>query len=377
MEYNKDEYVKSNALVQASINSFTVAQNRLMTALLTKFVNNYDEVNKFEDVISISKYDLMNILYNSKGGEQTALIDKTLDNFAQNSFVKWIDEDEKTNRTPIFINVSNNKLDDDKCMIEFQWNPIIKSQLVGMKDNYVRLVKSNFMALTSKKSQSLYEFLHSYVNLNEGKKNQGEITVEVEKLKELTNCTSSSYNKFTNFYQKGIKETLDEINEKTDIDVVVLSKNKKKTRIISITFKVKNSKAKKAWFDEYPTILLTDDEYRTVTQDFNVGGMPVGKKLVNKLAKTKEKKPNQIHNDFKQLEKYYKAELKKYEKEQNQNLAKAKASDLNFDGLYANTRNDVNEPLPGQETIFDLGVEDIEKKEKEQEEIFEMLKQYD
>lgn len=370
MEYNKDEYVKSNALVQASINSFTVAQNRLMTALLTKFVNNYDEVSKFEDVISISKYDLMNILYNSTGGTNTKLIDKTLDNFAQNSFIKWIDEDENTNRTPIFINVSNNKLDDDKCMIEFQWNPIIKSQLVGMKDNYVRLVKSNFMALTSKKGQSLYEFFHSYVN-------QGQITVDVEKLKELTNCTSSSYSRFSNFFQKGIKIPLEEINEKTDIDIEVVDKIKKGARTSSITFKITSSKAKKAWFDEYPTILLTDDEYRTVTQDFNVGGMPVGKKLVNKLAKTKEKKPNQIHNDYKQLEKYYKAELKKYEKEQNQNLATAKASDLNFDGLYANTRNDVNEPLPGQETIFDLGVEDIEKKEKEQEEIFEMLKQYD
>lgn len=369
MEYNKDEYVKSNALVQASINSFTVAQNRLMTALLTKFVNNYDEVNKFEDVISISKYDLMNILYNSNGGKQTALIDKTLDNFAQNSFVKWIDEDENTNRTPIFINVSNNKLDDDKCMIEFQWNPIIKSQLVGMKDNYVRLVKSNFMALTSKKGQSLYEFFHSYVN-------QGQITVDVEKLKELTNCTASSYSRFSNFFQKGIKIPLEEINEKTDINIEVVNKIKKGGSTSSITFKITSSKAKKAWFDEYPTILLTDDEYRTVTQDFNVGGMPVGKKLINKLAKTKEKKPNQIHNDFKQLEKYYKAELKKYEKEQNQNLATAKASDLNFDGLYANTRNDV-EPLPGQKTIFDLGVEDVEKKEKEQEEIFEMLKQYD
>lgn len=370
----KDTYIKSNALVQATVNNMTAKQNQLMAIMLTNYVDNFDEDSTI-DTITMSRYDILKYLGVNVSGKSYKIINDNIKSMFKNSIVSWIDEKERTeNITSIFSQVQIRDYDKEgDSQVIFTWNPLIKPHISNMKKEYTTLITSNFLALKSKKAQSLYEFFHSYLK-------QEYVTVYVDKLKELTECTSASYKVFKDFYKRGISGPIEEINDKTDIDIEVVSKNKgteNKKVTVSITFRITSSKAKKAWFDEYPTILLTDDEYRTVTQDFNVGGMPVGKKLVNKLAKTKEKKPNQIHNDFKQLEKYYKAELKKYEKEKNQNLATANACDLNFDGLYANTRNDVNEPLPGQKTIFDLGVEDVEKKEKEQEEIFEMLKQYD
>lgn len=338
MKYDKDKYVKSNDLVQASINNFNVAQNKLMTVLLTAYVNNYDKDSMVEDKIRISKYDLANTLGYTISGQTYDNIDKTLDRFAQNSMVKWLDDKGGTNRTPIFISVRNDKLEDENCMIEFQWNPLIKPHLTDMKDKYTTLVASNFLSLKSKKSQTLYEFFHSYVNLD-----NGFITVPIDKLKELTECTSQAYNKFTNFYHKGIKLPLEEINDKTDINVEVISKNKgnvNKRIIISITFRVTNQQAKKAWFEEYPDILLTEDQYKILTQDFNIGGIWIGKKLVNKLHEVKQKKPDSIHNDFKQLEKYYQAEVRKFEKESSETPEdKTKVSQLELYQMLEDLKN--------------------------------------
>ena len=336
MKYDKDTYVKSNSLVQASINNFNVAQNKLMTVLLTTYVNNYDKDSMVEDKIRISKYDLANTLGYTISGQTYDNIDKTLDRFAQNSMVKWLDDKGGTNRTPIFISVRNDKLEDENCMIEFQWNPLIKPHLTDMKEKYTTLVASNFLALKSKKSQTLYEFFHSYIN-------QGEITVYIDKLKELTECTSASYKDFRQFSRRGIKEPLEEINDKTDINVEVVSKNKGNVNrrvIVSITFRVTNQQAKKAWFQEYPDILLTEDQYKILTQDFNIGGIWIGKKLVNKLHETKQKKPDSIHNDFKQLEKYYKAEVRKFEKESSETPEdKTKVSQLELYQMLEDLKN--------------------------------------
>lgn len=310
MTYDKNTYVKSNSLVQSSINNFSAAQNKLMAVLLTTYVNNFESDSMIEDRIRINKYDLINYLGYSMSGRTYDDIDKTLDRFAQNSIIKWLDDRGGTNRTPIFISVRNDKLEDENCMIEFQWNPVIKPHLVDMKKEYTVLVTSNFLALKSKKSQSLYEYFHSYLN-------QGEITVYVDKLKELTDCTGDSYKRFCDFYRRAVTDPIDDINEKTDIHIEVVSKNKgsmNKRVIVSLTFRITNQQAKKPWFSEYPDILLTEDEYKKVTQDFYVDGLFIGKRLINKLAETKQKKPGAIHNDFKQLEKYYKAELKKHEK---------------------------------------------------------------
>lgn len=112
----------------------------------------------------------------------------------------------------------------------------------------------------------------------------------------------------------------------------MVSKNKgsiNKKVIVSLTFKITNQQAKKVWFENYPNILLTEDEYRKVTQDFKINGTLIGKRLVNQLSETKNKKPGVIHNDFKQLEKYYKAELKKVEKN-------SKSQYENLDFFYSN-----------------------------------------
>ena len=312
MKYDKDTYVKSNSLVQATVNNLTAPQNRLMAMLLTSYVNNFDE-NSIEDTITLSRYDIMNYLGLSNSGQTYKNMNNTIRNFFQNSIVTWIDKEEKSqNTTALFSNVKINNYDQDgDSLVEFTWNPYIKPHISNMKKEYTILVTSNFLSLKSKRAQTLYEYFHSFVS-------QGEVTVYVDKLKEMTECTSPAYKVFKDFFKRGITLPLEEVNDKTDINVEVVSKNRgnvNKRVIVSITFRVTNQQAKKAWFQEYPDILLTEDQYKILTQDFNIGGIWIGKKLVNKLHEVKQKKPDSIHNDFKQLEKYYKAEIRKFEKE--------------------------------------------------------------
>lgn len=338
MKYDKDTYVKSNSLVQATVNNLTAQQNKLMAMLLTSYVNNFDE-SSIDDTITLSRYDIMNYLGLSNSGRTYSDINRTIRNFFQNSIVTWIDKEERSqNTTALFSNVKINNYDQDgDSLVEFTWNPYIKPHISNMKKEYTILVTSNFLALKSKKAQTLYEYFHSFVN-------QGEVTVYVDQLKEMTGCTSSSYKDFRQFSRRGIKEPLEEINDKTDINVEVVSKNKgnvNKRVIVSITFRVTKQQAKKAWFEEYPDILLTEDQYKTLTQDFNIGGIWIGKKLVNKLHETKQKKPDSIHNDFKQLEKYYKAEVRKFEKESAEEKPedKTKVSQLELYQMLEDLKN--------------------------------------
>lgn len=324
MKYDKNTYVKSNSLVQSTVNNFTAPQNRLMAMLLTSYVNNFD-TQSIEDTITLSRYDIMNYLGLSNSGQTYKNINNTITSFFQNSIVTWIDKEENSqNTTALFSNVKINNYDQDgDSLVEFTWNPYIKPYISNMKKEYTVLVTSNFLALKSKKAQTLYEYFHSFVN-------QGEVTVYLDKLKEMTECSSPAYKVFKDFFKRGITMPLEEINNKTDIKVEVLSKNRgniNKKVIVSITFRVTNQQAKKAWFENCPNILLTEDEYKKVTQDFEINGVPVGKKYVYKLSELKKKKPGVIHNDFKQIEKYYKADFKKIE-----NTTKSD----NFDFLYAN-----------------------------------------
>lgn len=311
MTYNKDTYVKSNSLVQATVNNLTAPQNRLMAMLLTSYVNNFDEAS-IEDTITLSRYDIMNYLGLSNSGQTYENMNRTIRNFFKNSIVTWIDQDRNSEKTTaLFSEVEiRDYATDGDGQVTFTWNNKIKPHISNMKREYTILVTSNFLALKSKKSQSLYEFFHSYVK-------QGLITVPIDELKTRTECNSPAYKKFADFYKRGISDPIDEINEKTDISIEVVSKNRgtqNKKVIVSITFKITNQQAKKVWFNECPEVLLSEDEYRKVTQDFFINGLYVGKKLVYRLAETKRKKPNVIHNDFKQLEKYFKSESKKYEK---------------------------------------------------------------
>lgn len=323
---NKNTYVKSNSLVQATVNNLTTQQNHFMAMLLTEYVNNFDN-SSIEDTITMSRYDIMNYLGLSVSGKTYENINKSIETFYRNSIITWIDDNKKSRTTmALFSKAEITDYDSNKdSNVVFKWNPEFKPYISNLKKEYTVLITSNFLSLKSKKSQTLYEFFHSYIS-------QGFVTVYVDKLRELTECPISSYKKFSDFMKRGITGPINEINDKTDIKVEVISKNKgsiNKKVIVSITFKVSNQQAKKVWFENCPNILLTEDEYRKITQEFTINGVSVGKKYVYKLSETKKKKPGVIHNDFKQIEKYYKADLKKVEKN-------TKPDFENLDFLYTN-----------------------------------------
>ena len=91
--------------------------------------------------------------------------------------------------------------------------------------------------------------------------------------------------------------------------------NKDKRKVVSLTFKIKDQSEKKIWWDEYPNIKLTEEEYRTVTSWNNC-------KLYIRQLDDVLKNGKIIRNHFKQLEKYHNS--------------KNKGEQIDFSHLYTN-----------------------------------------
>ena len=91
----------------------------------------------------------------------------------------------------------------------------------------------------------LYELLKSYAD------RKYPPTLTIDELKEKLDMQEKSYSRFERFYKRGIEEPLKEINENTDIRVLVVKNRDKsdKRKIVSLTFKIKNQAEKKVWWE--------------------------------------------------------------------------------------------------------------------------------
>ena len=254
---------KSNALIQGTIDSMSVKEVKLMTVLLAEYKKYYDEDNTLTQTM-LNRREFLNYLdINKDSGKNYEILNNVLGNFQQKAYCRWVNKDKKTNNiTPYFKNIEYNTQEEQgNTDIVFTWNEYITPMVVGLDSNFTKIFKRNILSLQSKKAITLYELLKSYAGRDFPP------TITVEELKEKLDMTGKGYNDFRNFYRRGITEPLKEINENTDIYVTVIKNPSKinKRQTVSLTFKIKDQSEKKIWWDEYPNIKLTEEEYRTVT----------------------------------------------------------------------------------------------------------------
>lgn len=331
MSEDNQIYTKSNVLIQGTIDKMTVKETKLMAVLLSEFKHYYDKNNSCTTTV-LNRREFLNYLEINTGGMNYQVLDRVLDDFSTKARCKWIDErDNSRNITFYFKNIKYNTSISGNTDIVFEWNDKMTPLLVGMDSNYTQMFRKNILSLKSKKAIVLYELLKSYSALDVIR------PFTVEELRDRLDMNSKSYDVFTDFYKRGINEPIKEINENTDIEVSVkkIKDSRNRRKIKSLQFTIKNKGSKKVWFDEFQNIKLTETEYRTITQEFYIDGEYVGKRLVAQLSKVKDEKPDSIRNDFKQLEKYYKAELKKHDEKQEEK----KNIYNNLESLYANNRH--------------------------------------
>ena len=94
--------------------------------------------------------------------------------------------------------------------LELQINPMLKSHLLQLRNNFTQYEVGNINKLKNFCSIRLYENLKRYLGL-------GQIDLKLDKLKGFLGIQDDEYKKFSDFNRYIIAKSVKEINEKTDI----------------------------------------------------------------------------------------------------------------------------------------------------------------
>lgn len=314
---------KSNQLIQGTINSMSVKEVKLMAVLLAEYRNAWDRDNLCTQTI-LNRKEFLNYLDVNSGGSSYEYLNTVLDKFATKAYCQWQDTvTQRSNITFYFKNISYNTTNNGNTDIIFTWNEEMTPFIVGLDKNFTKIFKHNILSLQSKKSITLYELLKSYA----GRKYPPTLTVD--ELKEKLDMQSPAYNVFKDFYKRGIEEPLKEINENTDIRVLVVKNRDKsdKRKIVSLTFKIKSQAEKKVWWEyDFPKVKLTEEEFSEVKNWI----YPVHhKELLAELEKKIDEIGNVKGGHYKWLKSRYENKMNKYKEEQQ-----TKNEDTSDDNYY-------------------------------------------
>lgn len=121
----------------------------------------------------------------------------------------------------------------DTGIIEIEFSNKLIPYLLQLKEQFTRYQIKNILYLNNKHSIRIYELLKQYENI-------GNRTFTVDKLKEIL-MLESQYKRFSNFEQRVLRATMEEINDYTDINVSY-EKIKKGRSIDSIKYKIEPKK---------------------------------------------------------------------------------------------------------------------------------------
>ena len=303
---NNNLITKSNEIIQNKKNNSTYLQNQILVTLIANKMSNYEE-DKIDMDFSLSKNELLNMLHKGNGGRQYDTIGSELQKFNQTCILTWDESYERedgtiTKRTrslPFFKDLSYYH---DTEMVEAEWNPEILPYLRALKSCYTTYPLEEYMKLRSNHTQNLYELMKSYLG-------QGYITLSIDNLKEKLGCNKQkTYKDFKRFNEFILKKDIKEINEKTDINVAITKRIKDtdgKT-VKSLLFEIKSKNIKRAWLNEFPTVLLTETEYNKLFHgDLSV---PLVKQCMYKLHQYLTEHPEKtIRNHYRKIMEYYNA----------------------------------------------------------------------
>jgi len=210
--------VKDNLLIQKAQTDLTRNEQKLVNYLISMIKPDDADFKRYQikalDFAALVGLDPTHIYRDFK---------KMADSIEKKSF--WHKCADGTNRKMYWIMKPG--YNDGKGFIELRLDPDIKDYLIGLQKNFTEYELYNILALNTKYSITIYEFLKSYQNV-------GHVDVDVEVFKEHLGAQSSAYKNFTNLRAKVLNPTLDDINENTDLDVSYKCLDSKKKVIKSM-----------------------------------------------------------------------------------------------------------------------------------------------
>lgn len=127
--------------------------------------------------------------------------------------------------------------------MEFVWNDEMKEHLINLKNKYTAYLASDYLKLNSVYSQNLYEQLKSYQNMQ----NRPQAKFTIAELHVIMQTQGKkSYESFNKFKTTCIQRAIDDINENTDIFVVmdVARDEKDKRKAVGINFTIHSNDEK-------------------------------------------------------------------------------------------------------------------------------------
>lgn len=264
---------KSNILIRQSIDDLNRREQYLMAILLSDFKDANPDATCIEemktDTVSLKLIEFLNYLgLNKDSGRNIEAYKNVIAHFQSRAFFVWVD-DEYAHRTPYFSEVKIPKhwieegipFDEKVYDIHFKFHPKLIEHLL-VSENFTELFRRSIIHLKSEKAIKLYQLLKSH------SAQEFDTIYSVADLRKRLNMTSKSYDRFDNFYKRGIADPIKEINEHTEIHITAVKKNSAKDKrfVTDIKFRIRNKAEKKIWWHEYPKVKLSDDEYRKVTK---------------------------------------------------------------------------------------------------------------
>lgn len=128
------------------------------------------------------------------------------------------------------------KYEQGEGLVSLQFNPLLKDYLLGMKELFTNFKLNNALMLKSKYALRIYQMIKAH-------QFRGDFTISLDQFKkELCIDTQKSYDVYSNLKKKTLISSIDEINEKTDVNVAV-SEIKKGRKVIAIKFAIRQKKS--------------------------------------------------------------------------------------------------------------------------------------
>ncbi len=249
---------KANDLVEAK-SSLTVAERKAM-AVAIAFIKGLDGSQavaeiEFETLKKVLEKDgeikvdrdfrkeLRKVLHRLKSKKELALIEIPKKNLVvwlrENGKEEWIERlglAESEKGYVICGVIDDISVSPDKGKIEIRFNRFITPLVLELKRRYTTYELKYIMLLDRKHSTALYELF---------KKNEklGKFKIEFSRLREILGVADKpTYKVWNDFWKKILKPSIEEINEKTDIEVKVETQKGAYGRVEALVFTIKNKR---------------------------------------------------------------------------------------------------------------------------------------
>jgi plasmid replication initiation protein len=214
----------------------TAQEQKILNYLISIVKPTDTELPPFE--FSISDFcDICGI--SNKSGKSYSEIKNSIKHMADKSaWVEFPNGNESLLRWIIDVDIDKNT-----GSVTLQLHSKLKPYIAQLKSNYTQYELRNILAMKSKHSIRLYEFLKSkeYTHIEDGKV----VTILLDHLKRILYLVDKSgrlqYNRFNVFREKVLDVATDEINRLTDIDVSFEKQLRAKT-VVGIKFLVKSKR---------------------------------------------------------------------------------------------------------------------------------------